>query len=159
MPLLYASERLKRDVGEFSGHCCEEWFCPMKLHETAQKSRRETGQSPSLPVKFSTPDSARFCLAGLRQNAQDKGNAEGLKKEQDKRRASQVTPTRATSSRSAGRFKSFRDWERGCMWGSHLNLGAHSWGLILRKWPLLAALSGGHCRDIGQNHRFEGPKK
>ena len=48
--------------------------------------------SLSLPVTLSAPDSTQFCLAVLRQNAQGKGSAEGSKKEQDKRRASQATP-------------------------------------------------------------------
>ena len=56
-------------------------------------------------------------------------------------RASQVAPARVTSPRNAGRFKGFRALGRGRMRGSHLNLGAHVWGLILRKWPSLAALS------------------
>ena len=99
-----------------------------------------------------------FSSACARQNAQGKDSTEGSKK-QDKRRASQVAPARVTSTRSAGRFKGFRDLERGRMRGSHLNLGAHLWGLILRKWPSLAALSGGHYGDTGQNRRFERSKK
>ena len=70
-----------------------------------------------------------------------------------------MTPAQITPPHSAGRFKGFRALEHGRMRGSHLNLGAHFWGLILRKWPLLAALSGGHRRGADQNHRFEGSKK
>ena len=39
---------------------------------------------PSLPAAFSCPDSVRFCLIRLRQNAQGKDNAEGSKKKRDK---------------------------------------------------------------------------
>ena len=120
---------------------------PLEISGATQKKCRETGTSPSLPVTLSASGSTQFCLAGPRQNAQGEGNTEGSKKEQDKRRASQVTPARVTSPRSAGRFKGFRTLECGRMRGSHLNLGVHFWGLILRKWPPLAALSGGHRGD------------
>ena len=52
---------------------------------------------------FSTPVSARFCLAGLRQNAQGRGRAEGSKKEQDKAVASPPD----TPARSADRVLRF----------------------------------------------------
>ena len=122
-------------------------FAPRCFRINAEK-RREAGKSPSLPVTLSAPNNTPSCLTVLWQNAQGKGSAESSKKEQDKRRASQMTSARVTLSRSAGRFKDFRALERGRMRGSHLNLGAHVWGLILHKWPLLAALSGGHCGDI-----------
>ena len=96
--------------------------------ETSGSTQKNTGGMENCPASqrlFSAPDSARFCLAWLRQSAQEKSSAEGSKKEQDKRRASQVTPARITLPRSAGRFKGFRALERGRMRGSHLNLGAH----------------------------------
>ena len=99
------------------------------------------------PVTLSAPDSAQFCLVWLQQNAQGKGRADGSKNKQDKGRASQVTPARVTSPRSAGRFKGFRALGRGRMLGSHSVLGAHFWGLTLRKCPSFAALSGGHRGD------------
>ena len=83
------------------------------------------GDRPSLLAAFPGPDSTQFCLIQLRQNVQGKGKAEGSILKQDKGRASQVTPARITSPRSAGRFKGFRTLERGRMWGSHLSLGAH----------------------------------
>ena len=39
---------------------------------------------------FSIPTSDPFCLAGLRQNAQDKGNAKGSKKEQPAKELSSI---------------------------------------------------------------------
>ena len=87
----YTSKGMKRGVGEFSDRCCEEWFCPLELQRNAEKTPGCWKIAQTLGV-FSTPVSARFCLAGLRQNAQGEGSAEGSKKEQDKRRASQVTP-------------------------------------------------------------------
>ena len=121
---LYTFEKLKRGVGAFVRSCRGERFCSLK----PQGQRREAPggwEIASLPAAFSASDSARFLLIRLRQNAQGEGSAEGSKKEQDKRRASQVTPARVTSSRSAGRFKDFRALGRGRMRGPHLNLGAH----------------------------------
>ena len=130
--------------------CCGEGFEPSDFWWAVQKQTLEERKIPPPPSDTSAPDGAQFCLAGLQQNAQGKGSAEGSKKEQDKRRASQVTSARVTSPRSAGRFKDFRALERGRMRGAHLNLGVHLWGLILRKWPSLAALSGGHRGDTAQ---------
>ena len=73
--------KLKRGVGEFVCRCYKKRFCPLKFHEQRRK-HWEAGRSPSLPVARSVSDYARFCLTGLRQNAQGKGSAEGLKKEQ-----------------------------------------------------------------------------
>ena len=140
------SKKLKCGVGEFVRRCREERFCPLKF----QEQRRKTPGSWEITRPLgdtSAPDSTQFCLAGLRQNAQGEGNAEGSIFMQDKRRVSQVTPARVTSPRSAGRFKGFRALERGRMRGSYSGLGAHFWGLILHRWPLLAALSGGHRGD------------
>ena len=58
-----------------------------------RKSRHwEVGKITRPPSAFSNPVSAKFCSIALRQNAQGRGSAEGSKKEQDKRRASQATP-------------------------------------------------------------------
>ena len=143
----YTSKKLKCGVGALVRRCRGERFWPLKYRAQRRRTHREVGKVGQPLSVFSTPVSAQFCLAELRQNAQGKGSAEGSKKEQDKRRVSQVTPARVTSPRSAGRFKGFRALERGRMRGSHLNLGAHLWGLILRKRPLLAALSAGHRGD------------
>ena len=79
----YTSKELKRGVGEFLGHCRKERFCPLEFQRNAEKTPGcwKIGQTLSV---FSTPVSARFCLAGPRQNAQSRGNADGSKKEQDK---------------------------------------------------------------------------
>ena len=98
----YTSKGTNRGVGEFSGHCYEERFCPLKLQEQRRK-HREVGKMTGLPVTLSAPDSARFCLVGLRQNAQGRGSAEGSKKEQDKA----VTSPPHTPARSAGRILRF----------------------------------------------------
>ena len=41
---------------------------------------------PSLPMAFSDSDNTQFCLVGLRQNVQGKGNADGSILKQDKSR-------------------------------------------------------------------------
>ena len=70
-------------------------------------------------VPLHQAESPSICV---RQNAQGKGRAESSILKQDKGRASQVTPARVTSPRSAGRFKGFRTLERGRMRGSHPTL-------------------------------------
>ena len=77
----------------------------LETSEATQEKRREPGESPILLVTLSAHDSARFCLAGPRQNAQGKGSTEGLKKEQDKA----VTSPPDTPARSADRILRFLD--------------------------------------------------
>ena len=117
-----------------------------KCQEQYRRTRREAGKIPQPPGHCLPVFRVRFQRIRLRQNAQDKGRAEGSKKKQDKGRASQVTPARVTSSRSAGRFKGFRALEHGRMWGSHLSLGAHFgvWYCAnAHGWPLSAGVSVG----------------
>ena len=104
----YTSEKLKRGVAAFVRRRRGERFCPLK----PQGQRRETlggWEITQPPGDAFAPDSARFCLAGLRQNAQGKGRAEGSKKEQDKA----VTSPPDTPARSASRvLRFFTDSER-----------------------------------------------
>ena len=137
----------KRGAGAFVRDCCGERFSPSEFWRPEQKQALGERENYPAPRCVFNTVSAQSCPIRPRQNAQGKGRADGSKKEPDKRRASQVVPARVTSPRSAGRFKGFRALERGRMRGSHLNLGAHLWGLILFKCPLLAALSGGHRGD------------
>ena len=58
-------------------------------------------------MAFSDSDNTRFCLVGLRQNVQGKGNADGSILKQDKGRGSLAPSARVTSPRNAGRFKGF----------------------------------------------------
>ena len=94
------------------------------LEASTEADTGRLGRAPSFPAAFPGPDSVWFCHIQLRQNAQGKGRAEGSILKQDKGRASQVTPARVTSPRSAGRFKGFRALEGVRMWGSHLSFGA-----------------------------------
>ena len=108
MPILrtewhpYTSEKLKRSVGACVDRCRKERFCSLKPQGRRRK-KPGVGESPSLTVALSVPNSVRFCIAGLQQNAQGKGNAEGSKKEQDKAVASPPD----TPARSADRVLRF----------------------------------------------------
>ena len=119
---------------------------PPKHQWQYRGNRRETGKITQPPGCFLPVCQPRFQCIRLRQNAQGKGNAEGSILKQDKGRASQVTPARVTSPRSAGRFKGFRALERWRTWESHLSLGAHFGVWYCAKahgWPLSAGVSAG----------------
>ena len=106
----------------------------------------ETPPQFRLPAVFLGGWESNFCDSWLRRNAQTSRKAGRSILKQDKGRASQVTPARVTSPRSAGRFKGFRALERGRMWGSHLSLGAHFgvWYCAnAHGWPLSAGVSAG----------------
>ena len=87
--------------------------------EQYRRNRREAGKIAQPPGRCLSFFKTQFQCIRLRQNTQGKGRAESSILKQDKRRASQVTPARVTSPRSAGRSKGFRTFERGHKWGSH----------------------------------------
>lgn len=88
----YAFERLKHGIGSFVRDCRSGRFCARNIENGTKETIGRPGRLPSLPMAFPDSDSTQFCLIGLRQNAQGKGNADGSILKQDKRRASQVTP-------------------------------------------------------------------
>ena len=142
----YTVEGAKCGVGAFVRCCRQERFCPSKRQKQHRGNGREAGEIAQPPGHCLPLFKTRFLRIWLRQTAQDKGRAEGLKRKQDKGRASQVTPARVTSPRSAGRFKGFRALEHGRMWGSHLSLGAHFgvWYCAnAHGWPLSAGVNAG----------------
>ena len=78
------SKGLKRGVGAFVRGRRGSRFCLRNIKSSTEGIAGRLGESPSLPAAFSGPDSARFYLIWLRQNAQGKGSAEGSKKKLDK---------------------------------------------------------------------------
>ena len=107
-----------------------EQFSPSKFLEVRQKEAGRLGSSPSLPVRFPTLTAPQLGLTGLRQNAQGKGNAGGSKKEQDKSRASQVTPGRLQRPAVRAAFRAFTDRGRDFRNCLERLAGVHFWGLF-----------------------------
>ena len=62
-------------------------------------------------MAFSDSDNTRFCLVGLRQNVQGKGNADGSILKQDKSPAPQAAPGRSQRPAVRAAFRAF--WGRG----------------------------------------------
>ena len=63
-------------------------------------------------MAFSDSDNTRFCLVGLRQNVQGKGNADGSILKQDKSPAPQAAPGRSQRPAARAAFRAFAGWGR-----------------------------------------------
>ena len=94
---------------------------------------------PSLPMAFSDSDNTRFCLVGLRQNVQGKGNADGSILKQDKSPAPQAAPGRSQRPAVRAAFRAFTDWGRN--FGNCLEdlMGVYFWRHFRAEKTLLAS--------------------
>ena len=143
------SERLKRGVGAFVRDCRRGRFCPRNIENGTEETIGRLGRLSSLPMAFSDSDNTRFCLIGLRQNAQGKGNTDGSILKQDKSPAPQAAPGRLQRPAVRAAFRAFTD--RGGDFGNCLErlAGVRFWGHFRAEKTLLAS-------DLPESQLFQG---